>query len=45
MNIAAFKSRYFNVKLECVEEGGNGGRTFNVIIDRTTKQTVRWEEI
>lgn len=45
MNIAAFKSRYFSVKLECVEEGGNGGRTFNVIIDRNTKQTVRWEEI
>ena len=44
-NIAAFKSRYFNVKIECLEDNSDGGTSFNIIFDRTTRQIVRWEEM
>ena len=43
-NIAAFKSRYFQVDIECFDQNSTGGTSFQVIIDRTTKQIVRWEE-
>ncbi len=43
-NIAVFKSRYFNVKLECLKEDG-GTVSYTVIIDRTAKKIVRWEEV
>lgn len=41
-NIIGFKSRYFGIKIENLEE--EGGTSFNIIFDRTTKQIVRWEE-
>ena len=44
-NIATFKSRYFNVKIECLEDNADGGTSFNIIFDRNTKQIVRWEEM
>ncbi len=44
-NIACFKSRYFNVKIECLEDSGGGGTSFNIIFDRSTRQIVRWEEM
>ena len=44
-NIATFKSRYFNVKIECLEDNSDGGTSFNIIFDRTTRQIVRWEEM
>lgn len=44
-NIACFKSRYFNVKIECLNDGGEGGTSFNIIFDRSSKQIVRWEEM
>ena len=43
-NIAAFKSRYFQVDIDCFNQDTEGGTSFQVIIDRTTKQIVRWEE-
>ena len=43
-NIAGFKSRYFNIKIECLENESEGGKSFNIIFDRTTRQIVRWEE-
>ena len=43
-NIAGFKSRYFNVKMECMIDDGNTS-SFTVIIDRTSKSIVRWEEL
>ena len=43
-NIAGFKSRYFNLKIECIENESEGGKSFNIIFDRTTRQIVRWEE-
>lgn len=43
-NIAGFQSRYFMIKINCLNENSEGGTSFNIIIDRTTRQTVRWEE-
>ena len=43
-NIAGFKSRYFNVRIEMLEAEGEGGSSFNIIFDRNTKQIVKWEE-
>ena len=43
-NIAGFKSRYFEVKIECLENEAEGGTSFNIIIDRNTRQIVKWEE-
>ena len=42
-NIAAFKSRYFQVKIECFSDN-EGGTSYNIIFDRSTKQIVKWEE-
>lgn len=44
-NIAGFQSRYFMMKIHCLDEGGEGGTAFNIIFDRTTRQIVRWEEM
>ena len=44
-NIAAFKSRYIQIKIDCLDELGTGNMAFTIIVDRTTKQIVRWEEI
>ena len=43
-NIADFKSRYFEIKIECLENEGEGGTSFNIIFDKNTKQIVKWEE-
>ena len=43
-NIAAFKSRYFRINIQCLDDSDDGGTSFSIIIDRTTRQTVRWEE-
>jgi type II secretory pathway component PulK len=43
MNLAAFKSRYFMIKIELLEDTG-GGTGFNVIFDKTAGEVVRWEE-
>ena len=43
-NIATFKSRYFELKIDSMTQSGEGGRTFRIIFDRTTRQIVRWEE-
>lgn len=42
-NLAAFKSRYFALRVEFVDESP-GGTSFNIIFDRTEKKVVRWEE-
>ena len=44
MNIATFKSRYFQIDINSLNVGAEGGTSFQIIIDRTTKQIVRWEE-
>ena len=43
-NIAAFKSRYFQVDINSINMASEGGKTFQIIFDRNTKQIVRWEE-
>lgn len=43
-NIAAFKSRYFHVSIECMTDSEEG-KSFSIIFDRTTRQIVKWEEI
>ena len=45
MNIVGFKSRYFNVQLECLTEESEGGASFSIVFDRTLMQVVRWEEL
>ncbi|MBQ7217598.1 MAG: general secretion pathway protein GspK [Synergistaceae bacterium] len=42
-NIVAFKSRYFRVKIDCISDN-EGGHSYIIVFDRTTKQIVRWEE-
>ncbi len=42
-NIAAFKSRYFQVKIDCMSDH-EGGTSYNIVFDRTTKQILKWEE-
>ena len=42
-NIAAFKSRYFQVKIDCLSDN-EGGTSYNIVFDRTTRQIVKWEE-
>ena len=42
-NIAAFKSRYFQVKIDCLSDN-EGGNSYNIVFDRTTRQIVKWEE-
>lgn len=43
-NIAGFKSRYFRVRIESFNDN-DGGMSYNIVIDRTTRQIVRWEEL
>lgn len=43
-NIAVFKSRYFHMKIDCIDTASAGGTSFEIIFDRATKQIVRWEE-
>ncbi len=43
-NIAGFKSRYFQMKIESLTDEGESGTSFNIIFDRTTRKIVRWEE-
>ena len=43
-NIASFQSRYFMMNVHCLDSGGEGGTTFNIIFDRTTRKIVKWEE-
>lgn len=44
-NIIAFKSRYFNLSIQNYNASGSqGGVSFNIIFDRTSKRIVRWEE-
>ena len=45
INIAGFKSRYFQVDIECFDQNTEGGKSFQIIFDRNTKQIVRWEEL
>lgn len=44
MNLAAFNSQYFSIRIELLENTG-GGTNFNIIFDKTAGQIVRWEEI
>ncbi len=44
MNLAAFNSQYFSIRIESLEDGG-GGTSFKIVIDKTAGQVVRWEEI
>ncbi len=43
-NLIGFKSRYFLLKIECLDDTGNGGKSFNIIFDRDSKQIIKWEE-
>lgn len=43
-NIITFKSRYYQVRIDITGEGENVS-SYNIILDRTTKNIVRWEEI
>ena len=45
MNIAGFKSRYLEIKLEQVSGDGDSGSSYRVVFDRNSKQIVKWEEI
>ncbi|MDR3231665.1 MAG: general secretion pathway protein GspK [Synergistaceae bacterium] len=44
MNLAAFNSRYFAVRIELLEDTG-GGTSFNIVVDKTSGKVSRWEEI
>ena len=44
-NIAGFKSRYFMIQIHCLNDSGEGGVSFSIIADRTTRKIIRWEEI
>ena len=43
-NLAGFKSRYFALRVEFLDDSP-GGTAFNIIFDRTTKSVVHWEEL
>ena len=43
-NIASFQSRYFMMNVHRLDSGGEGGTSFNIIYDRTTRKIVKWEE-
>ncbi len=44
-NIVCFKSRYVLMKINCVTEyDTEGGNAYRAVIDKTTKQIVKWEE-
>jgi hypothetical protein len=42
-NLADFRSQYFMIKIEMLEDLG-GGTSFNIIFDKNAGQVVRWEE-
>ena len=42
-NLADFRSQYFMIKIEMLEDLG-GGTGFNIIFDKSAGQIVRWEE-
>ena len=42
-NLAVFKSRYFALHIEFLDESP-GGTAFDIIFDRTARKVVRWEE-
>ncbi len=44
-NLAAFKSRYFEIQIQCMNYQGEGGNSFSIIFDRTDRKIVKWEEI
>ncbi|NLL36343.1 MAG: general secretion pathway protein GspK [Fretibacterium sp.] len=44
LNLAGFKSRYFALRIEFVDESG-GGAVFNIVFDKQKACIVRWEEI
>ena len=43
-NIAGFKSRYFSIRIEFLEESA-GGTAFDIVFDRSNEKIVRWEEL
>lgn len=43
-NIACFKSRYFMMNIQCLSAEDESGTSFSIILDRTTRKIVRWEE-
>jgi type II secretory pathway component PulK len=44
MNLAAFSSQYFAIRIEILEDTG-GGTSFNIVVDKTAGRVARWEEI
>ncbi len=44
LNLAGFKSRYFSLRIEFLEESA-GGSAYNIIFDGIGGTIVRWEEI
>lgn len=43
-NIVTFRSRYFRINIDMMTEGSGAVKAYEIIIDRTTRQIVRWEE-
>lgn len=43
-NIVTFKSRYFRIRIDIMNDETGGGHGYEIIIDRTSRQIVRWEE-
>lgn len=43
-NIAGFKSRYFSVKIECMNSETDVVSSYSAVFDRTLKMIVKWEE-
>lgn len=44
MNLVSFKSRYFNIKLEYMNDNEETA-SYTIIFDRTGKKIVRWDEV
>ena len=44
VNLVKFKSTYFMIRIERLDLEGEGGTTFNIIINRDSKQIAKWEE-
>lgn len=42
-NLAAFKSRYFSLDIQVLDDSP-GGTAFHIIFDKTTRKVVYWEE-
>ena len=44
-NLVGFKSRYFQVKIESLmDDESQGGTSFTIIFDKSTRHIVKWEE-